>query len=214
MGKKVMVFDVETTGIPNFKLASDDPSQPYICEFAAALYDDEKSEIIRTINSLICPDGWDIQPDAVEVHGITTKMCFDVGRPITGIVQMALDMMREADVIAGYNVAFDLKMVRGACRRYDIDYDYDEMQAKKFDVMRKCTKLCKLPPTPKMRARGMKAPKTPTLEEAATILLKQPMPEAHRAFADMQTTMDLYRHVTAEDAHPTPKEDVDDDAVI
>ena len=222
MAEKIMVLDTETTGVPNFKLPSDAPGQPHICEFAAVLYEDMGYPYaLREINTLIKPDGWTIPGEATEIHGITTEDCEQRGMPSKPILERTIRMMGDADVIAGYNLAFDLKMFRGACRRADLDYDYDEMQAKKYDVMQKCTPLCKLPPSAKMRAAGFKSYKTPTLGEAASMLLQKPIEDVHRAFADVSMTAQLYWYIhgvadVVLDASDTTtvEENNDDEAVI
>ena len=176
----VFVFDVETTAKPDFKLPADHPDQPYICEVAALLMDGPGS-VIGELDTLIKPDGWLIDPETEGIHGISAEMCEVDGRPIEEVLVELTKLMDQADVVAGYSVDFDLKMYRGACRRASMDDRYAVVKDKRFDVMRVCKPLCKLPPTARMRQkRGFKLPK---LVEAVEILLEHDHKGAHRAMA-------------------------------
>ena len=192
----VFIFDVETTtGVPNFKLPADHPDQPYICEVAALLMDGPGS-VIGELDTLIKPDGWLIDPETEGIHGISAEMCETRGRPIDEVLVDLTRLIDQADVIAGYSVDFDLKMFRGACRRAGMDDRYAVVKDKRFDVMRACKPLCKIPPTPRMRQKkGFKMPK---LVEAVEILLKRDHKGAHRAMADCRATAELYWYVNGE----------------
>ena len=204
----VFVFDVETTGKPEFKKPADHPDQPYICEVAALLMDGAGS-VIGEIDTLIKPAGWMIDPETEGIHGISAEMCEANGRPIGEVLVDLTRLMDQADVVAGYSVDFDLKMFRGACRRAGMDDRYAVVKDKRYDVMRVCKPLCKLPPTPRMRQkRGFKLPK---LSEAVKILLERDHKGAHRAMIDCRATAELYWYLQALDGSdvvnkPTPDE--------
>ena len=55
----ILVFDTETTGLPDFKKRSSDPSQPHLVQLALVQYnaDGEETEHHSVI---IKPDGWQI----------------------------------------------------------------------------------------------------------------------------------------------------------
>ena len=185
----VFIFDVETTGKPEFKKPADHPDQPYICEVAALLMDGPGSVIGET-DTLIKPERWLIDPATEGIHGISAEMCEANGRPIGEVLVDLVRLMDQADVVAGYSVDFDLKMFRGACRRAGMDDRYAVVKDKRYDVMRMCKPLCKIPPTPRMRQkRGFKLPK---LVEAVEILLKRDHEGAHRAMIDCRATAELY----------------------
>ena len=76
----IYTFDTETTGLPQFKLPSDDPSQPHLVDVAALLYD-EDATLIDSFEAIIRPDGWVIPDEVAAIHGITTEMAMDLGIP-------------------------------------------------------------------------------------------------------------------------------------
>lgn len=188
---KTLVFDAETTGLVDFKLAADHPSQPHICELAA-MWTSGPGNHETALDTLIKPVGWKMPDAATEVHGITTEMCEEDGVPLGDALVALLRLFDEAERIVGFGVAFDLKIVRGGCRRLGMDDCYAAINPKKFDLMHKCKPLCKLPPTAKMLASNFKGFKTPTLGEASEILLKRPLADAHQALVDVEATADLY----------------------
>ena len=194
----VFVFDVETSGKPDFKMPADHPDQPYICEIAALLMDGPGS-VIGELDTLIKPDRWLIDPETEGIHGISAEMCEANGRPIGEVLVELTRLLDQADVVAGYSVDFDLKMFRGACRRLGMDDRYAAVKDKRFDVMRAVKPLCKIPPTHRMQKRHLRGFKLPKLQEAVEVLLKRSHDGAHRAAADCRATAELYWYVQALD---------------
>ena len=194
----VLIFDTETSGKPDFKLPADDPSQPHICEVGALLMTGP-DEVVGRISTLIKPEGWEIDAETEAIHGISTAMCRKEGQPASNVIGVLARMIDEADIVAGFNVDFDLKMVRGALRRLGMDDRYDVVKDKKFDVMRACKPLCKIPATNRMRKYNFRGYKLPRLEEACEMLLGRQMQGAHRAMADAAVTAELYWHLNGYD---------------
>ncbi|RWY82369.1 3'-5' exonuclease, partial [Pseudomonas aeruginosa] len=72
------IFDFETTGIPEWKLPSEDPCQPHIVEVAALLCDAAGNTIDR-FEAIVRPNGWEITPEMTAIHGISHEQAMDVG---------------------------------------------------------------------------------------------------------------------------------------
>ncbi|MFX6225932.1 hypothetical protein ABTF68_20865, partial [Acinetobacter baumannii] len=70
--RTALIFDTETTGIPEYKLPSEDPSQPHIIQIAADLVDLDTRRSLASLNTLIKPAGWVIPADVEAITGITT----------------------------------------------------------------------------------------------------------------------------------------------
>ena len=190
---RILVFDFETTGLIDFKLAADHPDQPDIVEIAAVTMTGPDT-VTEELENLILPDDWSIPPEITgAVHGITDEMCEVAGVPLGVALGNLARMIDCADVVVGYNIEFDLKLFRGGCRRLGMDDRYLAVKRKKFDVMQPCKPLCKCPPTDKMIEKNMgHLFKPPKLEEAAKILLGQDIIDAHRAMVDVRATAALY----------------------
>ena len=205
---RVLVFDTETTGIVNFKLPADHADQPDIVEIAALMMTGPDT-VVDELETLIQPDGWSLSPELTALHGITDEMCDEQGVPIADAVTELVRLIDRADVVCGFNVDFDLKLVRGVCRRLGMDDRYLAIKRKKFDCMQKCRPLCKIPPTDKQMARGIKAFKTPSLKEAGEIMLGIDLSEAHQAMVDVRATAALYWKLNGQTpAEPAPADEV------
>lgn len=105
-----LVFDTETTGIPEFSKPSDDPGQPHVVDIACSLYDGIGLEIGR-FDAIINP-GVEIPDEVAQIHGITTEIAREHGIPPGEALDRFLELVRRAAVIVGHNVSFDIRMMR------------------------------------------------------------------------------------------------------
>lgn len=103
----VLIFDTETTGIPdrNWAWDLDYEKYPHIVQLAWKFGDVEESHIIR-------PDGWIIPDDVVEVHGITTDFALEHGESFAAVIDLFLHDCANAGLICGHNIHFDTGMVK------------------------------------------------------------------------------------------------------
>jgi DNA polymerase-3 subunit epsilon len=187
-----VIFDSETTGLPDWKKPADDPSQPRMASIAAGFLADAESDPV-IMHRLIKPDGWTMPAELVEKlgNGLTQERLEAEGVPIADALDEFLHMLNRAEVLASYGIIFDTKMLRGELRRLGKP-DLFGTKAE-FCVMREATKQCKLAPTDAMHATGRHFSKTAKLSEAVEILLGHPHEGAHDALNDMMATVALYR---------------------
>lgn len=187
---KVLFFDTETTGLPDWKAPSDAPQQPRIVQLAAVLYNEEPRPILR-INSLVKPDGWTIPPETTAIHGITTERCQAEGRPIRGLIDGFMEMYNQADLIVGHVVTFDIRMMRIEMKRLGMP----ELTKPNYCTARNSAPLVNIDPTFKMMAAGLNKPKTPKLTEAYSFFFGEDLANAHTADADMDACARIYYHL-------------------
>lgn len=195
---KIMFFDTETTGLPQWKQPSDHPSQPHLCQFTAILVDGAPEREIDYADLLVKPDGWTIEPDALARHGIALERLMADGLPERDAVDTFLRMRAKADLVCAFGIDFDMRIMRIAMLRHGMTKrEADDLAAATTThcVMRQVTPLCKIPPTDKMMAVGRKTYKTPTLGEAIKALFGETLEDAHDARADVLATSRLYFHV-------------------
>lgn len=105
-----LVVDCESTGLPLWKEPSDDPGQPHIVDMAWTLYDADFGEIER-FDAIINP-GVEIPEDVVKLHGITTERAAAEGIPPAEMWAKWLEAISRAELVSGFNVSFDLRMMR------------------------------------------------------------------------------------------------------
>ncbi|MDB4278755.1 3'-5' exonuclease [Deltaproteobacteria bacterium] len=186
--KKILFYDTETTGLPNWKKPSDDESQPHLVQLAAILCNAETEEVISSIDLTIKPEGWEIPEEVSEIHGVTTEKAKAVGVPENLAFQMLYAMFEVSDIRVAHNRTFDQRIIRIAAKRHGTE-PQTEAWAEKED--HECTMLlskpiCKLP------NKGRKGIKNPKLEEAYEQFTGEQLENAHTAIADAQGCMDIY----------------------
>ena len=126
---KVIAYDTETTSIPEWKLPSGDPKQPHLVQLAAILVDADTGTELSSMDVIIRPEGWKSDPEAEEVHGITTEMAMDVGIPEGLAIEMLYEMSDGATRVA-YNRTFDQRIIRIGMKRYFEDADTEKWAEK------------------------------------------------------------------------------------
>ena len=187
------VFDTETTGLPQFTLPSDHPSQPHLVDIAALLYN-EAGELMDSFEAIIRPDGWTIPDEAARVHGITTEMAMDLGIPETEALEGFLAIHERAGMRVAHNCSFDDRILRIALKRYRSDVAADLFKTgPSFCTCSNSTSIIRLPPTERMiRAGRGRQFKQPNLAEAYRFFTGEELEGAHRAKADAQGCARVY----------------------
>lgn len=190
--KLALVYDTETTGLPDFKAPSESPHQPHIVQLGARLLDLDTREIISTLDVVIRPDGWEIPAEVSDIHGITTEKALAVGVSESLAMGMLLDMWERAECRIGHNEGFDARIVRIAQHRFD-DARIDAWKA----GVAQCTQIIatpilKLPPTAKMLKAGFNKHKSANLSEAYEFFTGRQLVNAHSALADVDACIAVY----------------------
>lgn len=216
---KILSFDTETTGLPDWSQPSESPQQPHLVEIAAILFDDDGAEI-ESFHALVQPDGWewDADNEAFKTHGITVEQCMADGIKEPEAVAQFLALHARADMRVAHNESFDARILRIALKRYgDGDstyadppgdtprwyaYTQDERDAI-ADAFKAAPKYCtcnaakpimKPPPTERMLAnpRFRNSHKPPNLQEAHKHFLGSEFDGAHSALADARACARVY----------------------
>lgn len=181
-----LFFDTETTGIPNWKIPSDDPSQPHIVSLAAVLADPKTSTSYGMLDVIIRPDGWviDEEGDAFKTHGITQERAMDVGVPEYMAVEMLMDMCDGRKRVA-YNTTFDNRIIRIASKRYFSE----ELQVKWKEGDYECAMI---------GSRKIIGGKQPKLMDAYKYFTGKDLDGAHNAMVDTFACMAVYQGIQKE----------------
>lgn len=188
---KYLIFDTETSGLPNRNLPPSHPSQPYLLQLAAILLDEEGSEI----GSLDClirqPKTVKIHEGAMRAHGISWERCDQDGiHPAEAYIRFMMLSDQATDLIA-YNVDFDILLMQALAYRLkakDLTQDKDI-----FCVMRAMTPICKIP-------GYYDEFKWPKLAEAYRHVMGTDFERAHDALADVRATAVVWKWLKAQRA--------------
>ena len=177
-----LIFDTETTGLPKKWNApiTDTDNWPRCIQIAWQLHD-KYGEVIEHQDFLIKPDGFNIPYDAEQIHGISTLLAHEQGKPLAEVLQLFNEALAKTSFVVGQNVKFDLNIMGCEFYREKIETKLNDLP-----ILDTCTettaKLCEIP-----GGRGGKF-KLPTLTELHQHLFKTPFAEAHNATADVEAT--------------------------
>lgn len=203
--KKILFYDTETSGLPNWSMPSGDPSQPHVTQLAAELCDEETGETLAAMDMIVRPDGWEIPLELQELTGITMERAMNEGLPADDVLHAFLEMWMGADLRCAHNESFDMRMLRISIMR-DASYglmtvgagateapfaDYWKAGAA-YCTQSQSVKIINLPPTPKMVAARRKGPKSPNLGEAYKFFTGEDLVGAHNAQVDIMACKAVY----------------------
>lgn len=194
----VYFFDTETTGLPQFKLPSNDPSQPHLVDLAALLYS-EDGTLVDSFEAIIRPDGWTIPDEVAAIHGITHEMAMDLGIPESEAIDGFMAIHERAELRIAHNRQFDDRIMRIALMRYRDEETAEAFkEAPGFCTCNASRDIVKCPPTEKMIRAGFTKYKNPTLAEAYKFFTGEELQGAHRARADAEGCATIYFALNAE----------------
>jgi DNA polymerase III epsilon subunit-like protein len=112
------IIDTETSGLPNYKLPADDPSQPRLAQFAVILVDRDMNELPDAERHFfVRPDGWAMEQAASDINGLTTEQLTAAGVPIGAVLDEYARIIGLDYGIIAFNARFDAKILRGEFRR-------------------------------------------------------------------------------------------------
>ena len=188
---KFMVLDTETSGLFDFKLPADYPTQPRLATAAIILLDSIDADPVE-YGFMVKPDGWEMTAEAGAVNGLTTEMLLAGGNPVSHVLDFYEARVRDGYHMAAYNTQFDGKMIRGEFRRAQRD-DLFEITPN-VCLMRAMMSAMKGERLP--GAKGF-----PKLSEAAAHV-GHTIEDAHTAMADARAALAILRWLHARDKLP------------
>lgn len=188
-----LFFDTETSGLPEWRLPSDDNSQPHLLQLACILAEDDGTEV-ETFSTLVKPyAGCVIAEEAFKAHGISHTRAMEEGVDGGVVADAFFALVDRADLIIGHNVSFDIRIMRiHSTRSHRIKW---EPAKPNYCTMRKATSIVNLPPTPKMIAAGFNRPKSPNLGECIRFFFKEELEGAHDALVDVRACKRVFHAI-------------------
>lgn len=186
-----LIFDTETTGLPQQMLPASDKNQARVLQIAAIQLDENFKKIVE-FKSLIKPDGWDrIDPKAFEAHGVTIEMCQRWGVPMLAVLDLFQSWASSSTVIAAHNIKFDQQLMHIECdyhkRSRIVSHDAGH---KLFCSMVYSTEVCKIP-----HAKWPGKYKWPKVKEAYKFFTGQEPTDQHDALGDVRATCLIFQRL-------------------
>lgn len=189
---KYAVIDTEGSGLFDFKLPADHPSQPRLAALGMILLKEDLS-VDEVYSALVKPDGWSMHPDATKVNGLTDEILHAQGKPVAEVLGVYAQAIKEGFAIVAFNAQHDCKTMRAEFRRAGMPDLFE--QTKNICVMRKANGVI-------LKANGKKG--WPTLAECRTFL-GLANDGAHTAGADASAALAVFRYLLAQGVDLTPE---------
>lgn len=187
--KKIVFYDTETTGLPDWKQPSDSEHQPHLVQIAAIQCDAETREVIQKFDLIIRPDTWKIYQEMTDIHGISHEKAMDVGITEYGAITMLFDMC-DGGMRVAHNRTFDQRIIRIGLKRYKSPVEVIDAWAEKDN--HECTML-QAKPIMQLPPYGRYGYKNPRLEQAYEFFCGKELGEsAHNALFDTEACMEVY----------------------
>jgi DNA polymerase III epsilon subunit-like protein len=190
---KVIVFDTETTGLPeSFNTpVSETNKYPYIVQLSWIVYDTVELSVLR-IQDHVINCGVEIPQEATDVHGITTQLSKQKGISIN----VALDLfdidLNLVDLVVAHNISFDRNMYMvESLRNYRIQYMTPDKAT--YCTMKKNIKMCNL------RNISSNRLKYPKLVELHKVLFNSTPKGVHDSLVDVLICLRCYIMITQGD---------------
>lgn len=198
-----LIFDTETTGLPNYRLPQNHPAQPHIVQLAALQVND-RFEIEQQYSMIIRPpqreDGtweYEIPKEASDIHRVTHERACEYGISINSAMSVFNGLCKRAGCLVAHNIRFDLYLIRTALAR--LKAPDRTLQIRQLCTMDATRDIVKCPPTPKMIAAGIEGYKVPKLEEAYEHFYGTKFDGAHDALNDCVATLAVLKKVLHKD---------------
>jgi len=202
---RVLVFDTETTGLPQSKIISPDTLQswPHIVQFSYVIYDTDANDIVVSSDDIV-KVGKDvvISDGSIELHGITKEISQNKGKNINELIDVFCSHLKSVDVLVGHNIEFDIKMIKvellrfiysdmsdDKCIKYKNNlYDLSNFQ-NVYCTMQNSIDLCGIKKPDKY---GKEYNKYPKLIELHQKLFNSAPNNLHNSFNDILITLRCY----------------------
>ena len=183
-----LFFDFETSGLPEWKIPSDDPIQPHIVQIGAELVDLDSQDVLDAVDVVIKPDGWTISEEMTAIHGISQEYALQHGIPEKEAVGSLLGLKKQAALRVAHNRTFDDRIVRIALKRFFDPLAPETDMLKPSDLWKEGDGFC----TCHGSRKAVNIGKLPTLEEAYLALTGEVLEGAHNAVNDVRACRIIY----------------------
>lgn len=196
---KVLVFDTETTGIPERNaLITSTEKWPYIIQLSYALYDISRNDIHVNDGYIKIDNSIEISEESQKIHGISRDKLDKEGMNINYALMQFNNMLSEANLIIGHNLEFDKNMIIVESLRNNIDqqFTYFDKKGHKFKIPEYCTmkntaKFCGIIKTSRFGKEYYKNPKL--IELYRRLFPKENDPKnLHNSLFDILVTLRCY----------------------
>jgi len=195
---KVLVFDTETTGLPE-KGASiyDKAKWPHIIQLSYILYDTSNNSVLIKNNYIKIDESIIISPESFNIHSISREILDSVGINIVDALKEFNIYLKDCDIVVGHNISFDKRLIFVECFRHNIKQyftqfnKHEQIVKPEFCTMKNTTDFCKLE---RLSNNNQVYNKNPKLSELYSLLFpdEQLPADQHKSLIDVAMTLRCY----------------------
>jgi len=196
---RVIVFDTETTGLPQTKLLTPEVLHmwPHIIQISFIMYDIDENNIINISDYIVhLPKDIVMSNEIMNIHGVTNEMCYSSDEKIQDVLVKFMWYFINADLVVGHNIDFDLKMLKvefmriikndvsgSVSKDYYIDFlEYINKSTNYYCTMQESIDICAIQV---MNKKGVPFNKFPKLIELHEKLFQIPPKNLHNSLNDV-----------------------------
>ena len=192
---KVLIFDVETTGLPERGASLMNLEKyPYIVQFSWMIYDASQNKIDNVNDHIVkIPEHITIPIEASNVHGITNDKMRTEGRDINLILDIFTKDMLDSQVIVAHNLSFDKTIVQAEYLRNKRINWLGRHRKMEYCTMKRSLNICNI--YKKNIYTGEKTKKYPKLMELHHYWFKTVPNNLHNSLIDIFVCFRCYHQM-------------------
>ena len=192
---KVLIFDVETTGLPERNATLKNLEKyPYIVQFSWMIYDASRNKISNINDHIIkIPNDIIIPIEASNVHGITNEIMRAEGKNINLILDIFTKDMLDSNVIVAHNLKFDKTIIQAEYLRNKRINWLGRHRKMEYCTMKRSLNICNI--YKKNIYTGEKTKKYPKLMELHYYWFKTVPNNLHNSLIDIFVCFRCYHQM-------------------
>jgi len=195
---KVLVFDTETTGLPENGASIYNKSKwPYIIQLSYILYDISDNSALIKNNYIKIDSSVVIPQESFAIHHISREILDMQGINIVDALKDFNECVKLCDIVVGHNISFDKRLIFVECFRHNIKQYFtqfknnEKLNKPEFCTMKNSTDFCKLERLSKTNKVYNKSPKLSELY--ALLFPNELLPgDLHNSLIDVTMTLRCY----------------------
>jgi len=135
--QNILVFDTETTGLPNRK-SKELTDQPYIVQISYIVYNIPTQSISKQVDEIIkIPENIVISEFCTQLHKIDQQICQTRGKKIEEVLKDFYEEMLRCDLCVAHNLTFDIFMIRTELKRLEKNQEIE----RQLRYLKRCDKF-------------------------------------------------------------------------
>jgi len=195
---KILVFDTETTGLPENNASIYNFNQwPYIIQLSYIFYDMSNNNVIIKDNYIKIDSNIEITEGSFNIHKISREFLDLNGKHIIPTLNEFNKYLKLCDIVVGHNISFDKRMIFVESLRNKVQQNFTTYENNKkitkmeYCTMKNTTAYCNIIALTKTNKTYVKQPRL--IELYSMLFPETPIPkELHNSLVDILCTLRCY----------------------